>query len=90
MNALKITHRTKLLTKINILKLVKDTSNNITAAVKTVLEGRLPIHGTGKEYLISKSTLAHQVKHHKASDAKEFIYKQNNDVKKVFTNDEEE
>lgn len=66
------------------------SQNNMTAAVKSILEGRLSLREAEKEFSVSKSTLARHIQSHKASGADEFIYSKKNYVKKIFSNYEEE
>jgi predicted RNA binding protein with dsRBD fold (UPF0201 family) len=77
-------------------KLISTTSRsplsrqNVMDAVRTVIEKRMSIRKASAVFKISKTLIGRYVKKHKETENVEFIYEPHNDIKRVFTDQEEE
>ncbi|KAI4458690.1 homeobox-like domain superfamily [Holotrichia oblita] len=62
---------------------------DLGAAVEDVLKNKTTVYSAAKKYSISKTTLLRHIKTFKASELNTFTYRKNNDVNKVFSDEEE-
>lgn len=68
----------------------KPCQENVTNAVQAVIEQRMSIRKAAQFFKLSKTLIGCYVKKHKEAENVEFIYQPHNDVKRVFTDQEEE
>lgn len=64
--------------------------NSVQAAAHLVLNEEWSVRQAAQECGISKSTLARHLQHHKSSEREEFQYVVKNDVRRVFSDQDEE
>lgn len=64
--------------------------NSVEAAAHLVINEQWSVRQAAHEFGISKSTLARHLQHHKSSERAEFHYVAKNDVRRVFSDQDEE
>jgi transposase len=67
----------------------KPCKENVKNAVQAVVAYRMSIRKASTIFNISKTLIGHYVKKHQAEENIELVYKPHNDVKRVFTDQEE-
>ena len=73
-----------------LIKRQSFSKENLEKAVEMVMKKQQTIHGVAKLFKIPKTTLLRHFESFKESGLSSLEYKQNNDVKKVFTDAEEQ
>lgn len=68
----------------------KPNQGNVNNAVKQVMEKGMTIRKAAAAFIVPKSLIGRYVKMHTESENDQFIYQSHNDVKRVFTDQEEE
>lgn len=67
----------------------KPCKENVTNAVREVIEQRMSIRKASEAFQVSKTLIGRYVKKQKEAEGGEFVYEPHNDVKRVFTDQEE-
>lgn len=65
------------------------SKEDLEKAVEAVMKKECTAYSAAKDYNVDKATLSRQLKKFKESGLNTFEYRQNNDVNKVFTDNEE-
>lgn len=75
--------------KMNV-KRIKPVAENVEAAANAVLQERLSLRQASIDFKVSKATLCRHLKKHRESGHEYFVYSPAQDVKLVFTKEQEE